>query len=275
MSHRLKPCGITYKVRKETSTFRLTEYVIDLPDGLFKGLSALETVRFAGNTTDPFIINVRVKDVGSDAVAEVRTGVTATMTAVLDIIKGTGHYVNGDLQTFGNRVMVYLEVGDTQSKVVNIMRNPGAEDPVLVGIYRDLLIDSEDTGIKFVRTNEYRKFYNVEEGVATAQAPNSGQQLPDATAFLPNYPNPFNPETWIPFHLAKPADVTMTIYNMRGAVVRELVLGYQPAGYYQTRARAAYWNGRNTFGEKVATGVYFCTFKAGDFIATRKMLIRK
>ena len=207
----------------------------DLPDGLFKGLSALETVRFAGNTTDPFIINVRVKDVGSDAVAEVRTGVTAPLTAVLDIIKGTGHYVNGDLQTFGNRVKVDLEVGDTQSKVVNIMRNPGAEDPVLVGIYRDLLIDSEDTGIKFVRTNEYRKLYNVEEGVATAQAPNSGQQLPDATAFLPNYPNPFNPETWIPFHLAKPADVTMTIYNMRGVMVRELVLGYQPAGYYQTR----------------------------------------
>ena len=98
---------------------------------------------------------------------------------------------------------------------------------------------------------------------------------PEATALLPNYPNPFNPETWIPYQLEKPTDVTLTIYNMRGVVVRELKLGHQTAGVYTSRSRAIHWDGRNAFGEKVATGVYFYTLKAGDFTATRKMLIRK
>ena len=98
---------------------------------------------------------------------------------------------------------------------------------------------------------------------------------PKETALLPNYPNPFNPETWIPYHLAKDADVTLTIYAIDGQVVRKLALGHQPAGIYQTRSRAAYWDGRNAFGEPVASGVYFYTLTAGDFNATRKMLIRK
>ena len=99
--------------------------------------------------------------------------------------------------------------------------------------------------------------------------------VPKETALLPNYPNPFNPETWIPYHLAKDADVTLTIYAIDGQVVRRLALGYQPAGMYQNRSRAAYWDGRNAFGEPVASGVYFYTLTAGDFTATRKMLIRK
>ena len=99
--------------------------------------------------------------------------------------------------------------------------------------------------------------------------------IPEATALLANYPNPFNPETWIPYHLAKDADVTLTIYDMRGVAVRELILGYQAAGVYQSRGRAAYWDGKNAVGEPVASGVYFYTLTAGDFTATRKMLIRK
>ena len=94
-------------------------------------------------------------------------------------------------------------------------------------------------------------------------------------ALLVNFPNPFNPETWIPYQLAKDAEVTLTIYAIDGQVVRRLVLGHQPAGIYQTRSRAAYWDGRNAFGEPVASGVYFYTLTAGDFTATRKMLIRK
>ena len=98
---------------------------------------------------------------------------------------------------------------------------------------------------------------------------------PKETALLANYPNPFNPETWIPYHLAKSADVTLRIYAIDGQVVRTLALGHQPAGMYQNRSRAAYWDGRNAFGEPVASGVYFYTLTAGDFTATRKMLIRK
>ncbi len=99
--------------------------------------------------------------------------------------------------------------------------------------------------------------------------------LPGTTALLPNFPNPFNPETWIPYQLAEPAEVTLTIYDIHGRVVRTLRLGHQPAGMYRSRSRAAHWDGRNQLGEKVATGIYFYTLKAGDYIATRKLLIRK
>ena len=99
--------------------------------------------------------------------------------------------------------------------------------------------------------------------------------VPETTILLHNYPNPFNPETWIPYHLAGPAEVTIRIYAMSGVLVRTLAVGYQPAGIYQYRSRAAYWDGKNAVGESVASGVYFYTLTAGDFTATRKMLIRK
>ena len=90
-----------------------------------------------------------------------------------------------------------------------------------------------------------------------------------------NFPNPFNPETWIPYQLAKDAEVTLHIYSVNGTLVRTLILGHQAAGLYQNRSRAAHWDGKNEFGESVASGVYFYMLTAGDFTATRKMLIRK
>ena len=101
------------------------------------------------------------------------------------------------------------------------------------------------------------------------------QAISEETALLPNYPNPFNPETWIPYRLSKSTEVTVTIYAADGRVVRTLMLGHQPASGYRDKSRAAYWDGRNALGECVASGVYFYTLKAGDFTATRKMLIRK
>ena len=98
---------------------------------------------------------------------------------------------------------------------------------------------------------------------------------PAETTLLQNYPNPFNPETYIPYQLATPADVTVSIHAPNGALIRVLALGYQPTGVYQSRDRAVYWDGKNEVGESVANGVYFYTLKAGDFNATRKMLIRK
>ena len=100
-------------------------------------------------------------------------------------------------------------------------------------------------------------------------------EIPTETALLPNYPNPFNPETWIPYHLAEPADVTLRIYAADGKQVRTLALGHQSAGIYENKSRAAYWDGRNTTGERVASGLYFYTLTAGDFAATKKMLIMK
>ena len=95
------------------------------------------------------------------------------------------------------------------------------------------------------------------------------------TVLLANYPNPFNPETWLPYRLAEPAEVTVRIYAANGSLIRVLALGHLPAGIYEGRSRAAYWDGRNALGEPVASGVYFYTLQAGEFTATRKMLIRK
>ncbi len=113
------------------------------------------------------------------------------------------------------------------------------------------------------------------QGIANLENFIASLIVPKETTLHANYPNPFNPETWIPYQLATPAEVTLTIYDMNGGVVRRFEVGYQPAGLYQSRSRAAYWNGRNMRGESVASGLYFYTLKAGEFTATRKMLIRK
>ena len=99
--------------------------------------------------------------------------------------------------------------------------------------------------------------------------------IPEETALHRNYPNPFNPETWIPYQLAESAEVTLTIYDMNGRLVRRLAVGHQAAGIYQSRSRAIYWNGRNQLGEFVASGLYFYTLTADDFTATRRMMIVK
>ena len=114
------------------------------------------------------------------------------------------------------------------------------------------------------------------EGIANLQILLETITVPNKTVLLVNYPNPFNPETWIPYHLASATEVNLTIYAANGTLVRTLSLGHQPAGIYQSRARAAYWDGKNDIGEPVASGIYFYTLKVGDFTTTtRKMLLMK
>ena len=98
---------------------------------------------------------------------------------------------------------------------------------------------------------------------------------PKETELLANYPNPFNPETWIPYRLAEDAFVTLAIYDGSGQVVRTLDVGHRIASAYESRSKAIHWDGRNNVGERVASGVYFYTLRAGDYNATRKMLILK
>ena len=97
--------------------------------------------------------------------------------------------------------------------------------------------------------------------------------IPERTALLPNYPNPFNPETWIPYQLATDAAVTVRIYTSKGQLVRQLDLGSQKAGSYLDKEKAAYWDGKNNTGQTVGSGLYFYQLKAGDFSATRRMVI--
>ena len=98
---------------------------------------------------------------------------------------------------------------------------------------------------------------------------------PEDSALLQNFPNPFNPETWIPYQLKEDSQVTVRIHNLAGGLVRELELGYRSAGVYTNRDRAAYWDGRNASGEHVASGVYFYSIQADDFAAVRKLIVVK
>ena len=120
-----------------------------------------------------------------------------------------------------------------------------------------------------------RTFYFNDVAAADINIAKAPSVPPIETSLLPNYPNPFNPETWIPYQLAKPADVSVYIYAADGKLVRTLPLGHKQTGIYHDKSRAVYWDGKNTQGEPVASGIYFYTLKAGEFSATKKMLIRK
>ena len=126
----------------------------------------------------------------------------------------------------------------------------------------DLLIATGDRSPVAMRTLVY-----LQQLIATAR--------PEKTQLFANFPNPFNPETWIPYELATDTDVRITIYTAQGVVIRTLQLGQQSAGYYTDRERAAYWDGRNAFGEQVASGVYFYQLETDTMSALRKMVILK
>ncbi len=131
-------------------------------------------------------------------------------------------------------------------------------------------------------------FETIQEWIDMAHTANNGSllgianlerllemMLPDKTFLLANYPNPFNPETWIPYQLANNTDVKISIYDSEGGLVRRLDFGHQQAGYYTNRSRAAYWDGRNELGDQVSSGIYFYQLRAGDVSPLRKMLILK
>ena len=172
--------------------------------------------------------------------------------------------VNGDGVVNGRDLAVvaaHLEEAADPAAPLNVVRPLGLT-PKMVEQALDILRTADDGSLTF-----RRGIANLERLLASF--------VPEKTALLHNYPNPFNPETWIPYQLATASDVTFHIYAANGALVRTLTLGYQPAGIYQYRSRAAYWDGKNDVGEPVASGIYFYTLTAGELTATRKMLIRK
>ena len=124
------------------------------------------------------------------------------------------------------------------------------------------------------KTRNYKVTHeHLANAILSVQLDNIGK--PMENQLLQNYPNPFNPETWIPYQLSQDSPVSISIYGTTGKLIRTLSLGFQSAGFYNSRGRAAYWDGKNEFGEVVASGLYFYTLSVGDFTTTRKMLIRK
>ncbi len=138
-----------------------------------------------------------------------------------------------------------------------------------------LRVEVRDTTGSLIRTRQHKISAADIHRAFTELRLTPADLIPKQTALLANYPNPFNPETWLPYQLANDAEVTIRIYSATGQIVRHLDLGFQQAGYYLGKSHAAYWDGRNDVGERLASGVYFYELHTPESSATRKMVIRK
>lgn len=145
----------------------------------------------------------------------------------------------------------------------------------VVSVGDTLRIEVRDTTGALIRTFQHKTSAVDVHRAFTEFRLTSADLIPKRTVLLANYPNPFNPETWIPYHLANASDVQITIFDTRGSIVRTLMLGHRAAGYYTGRNRAAYWDGRNNVGERTASGVYFYRLQADTVSLLRKMVILK
>ena len=241
--------------------------VVFSPDGTGLASGSLDGTVLQWDVT-PYtrLIQSRAADVNDDGIVDILDLVL--VAAHLGELGGGGADINGDgVVDLHDLELVAGAFGN--AAISPPIRANGLE-ALTAEVVRRWLADAE----KLEMTDPtVRRGIIALERLLTALTEES--RIPAETALLPNYPNPFNPETWIPYQLKEAADVNLAVYDVHGQVVRRLAVGYRPAGMYRSRDRAAYWDGRNERGESVATGVYFCTLAAGDFRASRRMLVGK
>ena len=261
-------------------------------EGGASGTGTLLTITFmakAGGETQVTLENFEFGSITGDIIHAVPPNISITVgdypawdvnqdgrVSILDIILVAQDFGSGtpaNLRTDVNRDGV-INIQDLILVAQNFGETTDSAAPPIV------TIDSKELTPAMVKA--WIKQAQVEDdgSVAFRQGIENLQRLlasliPEKTELLANYPNPFNPETWIPYQLAVPTDVNISIYTTDGKLVRTLDLGHQLVGIYQGKNTAAHWDGNNELGEPVASGVYFYTLTAGKFKATRKMLIRK
>ena len=237
---------------------------------------ALRNFQLGSNTGD--VIPAGVRDFTITVASGPKWDVNADgQVSVLDLILVARHFgekasatsnvdVNNDgVVSILDLIVVAQHMGESTtgaSPVLLAMQEVGTLNPEIIRAWIEQAHIEDDGSIAF------------QQGIANLQRL-LASLIPEKTTLLPNYPNPFNPETWIPYHLANPSDVIITIYDTRGSIVRRLDLGHQGEGYYTGRSRAAYWDGRNVVGERVASGVYFYQLQADSLSYLRKMVILK
>ena len=245
---------LTFEViTREASRLVLSEVILSDGEG-----NTFSPELESGEVVEPTRI---VGDVNGDGVVNI-----ADLVLVANSIGETGNTaadVNGDgVVNIADLVLVAGKIG-TGGSAPSIL--PEALQLFTAADIQNWLTQAKDLSL----TDEIsRKGILLLEGLLA-------MSTPKATMLMANYPNPFNPETWIPYQLAEPAKVTVRIYAIDGQLVRALVLRHQSAGIYISQSHAAYWDGKNEVGEPVASGVYFYTLTADDFTASRQMLIRK
>ena len=204
------------------------------------------------DATDSSLVTAALGQTGAD-IADPRTDVNGDGTVDQDDLT----LVTDNIDADGN--------APSNSDIFTLLDQESLEalDPEVLETYL-ITLRAESDG-----SSKYQKAIAILEALLATIIP------PKQTRLLANYPNPFNPETWIPYHLANPSTVRITIYNPQGVIIRRLDLGHQQSGYYTHRSRAAYWDGRNAFGERVASGIYFYQFQGDNISSVRKLLILK
>ena len=215
--------------------------------------------------TAPAMAIVGIQDRDRTPVLEVHGSVTADvgvraedfLVTVNNLT--TGETLSSDTVDSGYTMTFVDVIGARAARIGDVLEITVSSTSAQVGVQAERhVVSTDDVGLSQIRVPDMLAY-----------------EVPTETALLPNYPNPFNPETWIPFRLAKDADVSLRIYNTAGSLVRTIELGHHHAAVYETKGKAAYWDGRNNFGEQVASGVYFYSLSTDDYSETRKMLILK
>ena len=212
--------------------------------------------------TTPTTVSYAPYDVNKDGAVD-----NTDAALVIDALEtnNAAYDVNGDgAVNFLDVVLVFDNRDDNVAGAPTIVGNVklSAVQIDIIQEQIDLLIATNDRSPAALRTLIY-----LQQLLVTAR--------PEKTQLFANYPNPFNPETWIPYELATDTNVRITIYNTQGVVIRTLQFGHQSAGYYTERDRAAYWDGRNALGEQVASGLYFYQLETDEMSSMRKMVILK
>ena len=258
----------------------------DPADGPVMGDAAYLVIAGASATTTVTVTGAGWRNSGIGGAAPIalagynvegQTPVLDVQGAVVDEITGLARegfrvkVKNLSTKTSLNRVTsLEMEAGGYNMTFVDLQRGNAAR----VGDVLEISADSPSPLIGVQPVRHVVTVDDVKSGILELEDL-IAYEIPAETELLRNYPNPFNPETWIPYRLAEDADVSLTIYDVNGELVRSIDVGHQSAAVYESRSKAIYWDGRNRFGEQVASGIYFYSLSAGDFSATRKMVILK
>ena len=237
----------------------------------FLEASEMATVAISGtgwyNSTGinaaPLIAANALRSVGTTPVLAV------TGSIAVDAPGGNYRVTVKNLSTGTVNTVTVRDAGDFQLTLVDVVGGVAQ-----IGDILEVTAESSDPSIGVQPLRHIVTAKDVQRSVIQLDAL-LAYAIPSQTELLHNYPNPFNPETWIPYRLASDANVTLTIYDQHGGVVRTLNVGHRPAAVYERRDKAIYWDGKNEFGERVASGIYFYHLSAGDYSATRKMVIVK
>ena len=277
--------NVSELIVSDNGAFKMVAQVGDDGDSPLTGGGAfimkaqkVATVEIAGdgwiNVSEPLTASPMALGIQVDGVTPVLavTGSVASLVGERGVLSGAGFRVT--VKNLSTGRMHTGTVGDDgvgyQLTFVDMARGRAAQIGDILEISAESLnplIGVEPLRYTVTAKDVKRSHIQLDELVA--------HEIPAKTELLPNYPNPFNPETWIPYRLASDADVSVTIYDLNGGVIRRLDVGHRVAAVYESREKAVYWDGRNQFGERVASGIYFYTLTAGDYSATRKMVISK